>query len=129
MKRFSRAGLFLFLALVAAACATAGETGADAEDGPDRVDVEIDNSARADLDVSVLSGGQELRLGRVQMGDRQRFRVPAPVLRSPPYSFTVRLVARDGTGTYTTPQLVVNEGQDVYIDASPTLSGSRFTVR
>lgn len=126
MKRLSRAALLLFLLLAPLACATAAE---DGQEATGRVYVQVENSARADLSVSIYSGGQELRLGRVQVGDDQRFYVPAPVLRSAPYSFAVRLIARDGSGEYTTPALVVNQGQNVHIDASPTLSSSRFTVR
>jgi hypothetical protein len=128
MNRRIPVAFSLFLALTAAACASTAATGEEGT-GAATVYVNVDNSARADLEVSILSGGQELRLGRVQVGDDQRFRVPAPVLRSPPYSFSVRLVARDGTGDWTTPSLVVNEGQNVYLDASPNLPSSRFTVR
>lgn len=128
MKRAARSALLPFLFLLApAACATtAGEDGAESTT---RVMIEVENSARADLDVSILSGGQELRLGRVQLGDTGRFRAPATLLRNPPFSFSVRLVARDGTGTYLTPQLNVREGQNVQLYASPTLSSSRFEVR
>jgi hypothetical protein len=89
----------------------------------------VENNTRADLDVSILANNQELRVGRVQMGDTGRLRAPAAALRTPPYSFAVRLVARDGTGSYTTPALNVLGGQDVYIDAGPTLGSSRFEVR
>lgn len=127
MKRTVRNALLLFL-LAPAACATTGTGENGAEETP-RVMIQVENSARADLDVSILSGGQELRLGRVQLGDTGRFRAPATLLRSPPFSFSVRLVARDGTGTYTTPQMIVREGQNVRLYASPTLSSSRFEIR
>lgn len=127
MHRLFRGALFLVLAL-AAACASTGESGA-AESDSERVFIDVENSARADLDVSILRGGQEIRLGRVQIGDERRFRAPAAFLRSPPYNFSVRLTARDGSGSYTTPDLNVQQGQNVYIEASPTLPGSRFTVR
>jgi hypothetical protein len=128
MNRFPHRAILLFMALGTAACASTAQDGPDASSSA-RVYVNVDSSARAELDVSLHSGGQVLRLGRVQMGDHQRFRVPAPVLRDAPYSFAIRLVARDGTGDFTTPALIVNEGQNVFIDASLTLSSSRFSVR
>lgn len=128
MKRAARSVLLPFLFLLApAACATTG-SGEDGGEDITPVMIQVENSARADLDVRILSGGQELRLGRVQLGDTGRFRAPATLLRSPPYSFSVRLIARDGTGTYTTPQLNVREGQNVRLYASPTLSSSRWVV-
>lgn len=128
MNRLARAAVLLALASIPAACASAGEAGSDNPDA-ERVFVNVENSARADLDVSVIGYGQSIRLGRVQLGDQRRFRVPSAFLRTPPYSFSVEVVARDGSGSYTTPVLLVRQGLNVYIDATPTLPSSRFEVR
>ena len=127
MYRFIRGTHFLVLAFVAA-CASAGQTGG-AETDAEVVFVDVENDARADLDVSLVRGGQDIRLGRVQVGDQRRFRTPSAFLRTAPYSFAVRIVARDGSGSYTTPSLLVQQGQNVYIEASPTLPSSQFSVR
>ena len=125
--RLARTASLLVVAVAAAACATT-ENG-DGASQTAQVYVQVQNDARADLQVSLVTDGQELRIGRVQLGDRRRFRVPAPVLREPPYAFAVRVVARDGSGSYTTPRLNVPQGQNVYIEASATLQSSRFSVR
>lgn len=127
MYRFTRGTLFLALAFVAA-CASAGQTGGAGTDA-EVVFIDVENDARADLDVSLVRSGQDIRLGRVQVGDQRRFRAPSAFLRSAPYSFAVRIVARDGSGSYTTPSLLVQRGQNVYIEASPTLPSSQFSVR
>lgn len=127
MKYLPRTALLL-LGLTLAGCASTGATGGQESDS-EEVYVQVDNQARADLDVSVLVTGQEIRLGRVQIGDQRRLYISSAVLRTPPYSFAIRLIARDGTGTYTTPPMLVREGQNVVIEASPTLSSSRYTVR
>lgn len=128
MTSLFRAALLTLLAVFATACASAGTSG-ESDTTADPVYVNVDNSARSDVDVSVRAGGQNLRLGRVQIGEDRGLRVPDTFLRSAPYSFAVEVVARDGTGSYTTPSLVLNQGQDVYIEVSPTLSASRYTVR
>lgn len=128
MNRLARAAAFLALASLPAACASGGAAGSDTAD-TERVFVNVENSARADLDVSVIGYGQSIRLGRVQLGDQRRFRMPSAFLRRSPYSFAIELVARDGSGTYSTPQMLVRQGQNVYIDATPTLSSSHFEVR
>jgi hypothetical protein len=129
MNRLSRAAVLLALASFPAACASAGEAGGSDSPDAERVFVSVENSARADLEVSVIGYGQTIRLGRVQLGDQRQFRVPSAFLRTPPYSFSVEVVARDGSGAYTTPVLLVRRGQNVSVDASPTLSSSRFEVR
>ena len=128
MDRLTRYLMVLLVAAVPAACASTAGSG-DQGTTADRVYVEVENDARFDLEVSVTARGQEVRVGRVQIGDRRRFRVPAPFLVDPPYAFAVRLVSRVGSEAYMTPQLTVPEGQDVYIEASPTLQSSRFSVR
>ena len=128
MDRSTRYLLVLLLAAAPAACATTAGSG-DQSTTTDRVYVEVENDARFDLEVSVTARGQEVRIGRVQIGDERRFRVPAPLLNEPPYAFAVRLVSRVGSSSYLTPQLTVPEGQNVYIEASPTLQSSRFFIR
>lgn len=127
MNRFPAILPILLAALVAACASAAG--GGQEEENTSTVYVNVENSASADVDVSLTRGGQTLRIGRVQVGDQRRFRVPSAFLVAPPYSFLVEVIARDGTGRYTTPSLVVHEGQTVYIEASRTLSTSRYTVR
>ena len=130
MDRLTGYLMILLLAAAPAACATtAGSGGQDQDTTTDAVYVEVENDARFDLEVSVTARGQEVRVGRVQIGDQRQFRVPAPFLNDPPYAFAVRLVARVGSNSYLTPQLTVPEGQNVYIEASPTLQSSRFSVR
>lgn len=120
----------VLVALAAAALAACATTaGGGGETTADQVYVEVENDARFDLEVSVAGRGQELRIGRVQIGEQRRLRVPASFLGEPPYGFAVRLVPRVGHDSYMTPQLNVLEGQDVYIEASPTLQSSRYSVR
>ena len=128
MNRFP-AMLLILLAALAAACASTGTGGAQEEENTSTVYVNVENNASADVDVSLTRGGQTLRIGRVQVGDQRRFRVPSAFLTASPHSFMVEVIARDGTGSYPPPSLVVHEGQAVYIEASRSLSTSRYTVR
>jgi hypothetical protein len=126
MHRLRLVPLFAVVTLVAGCAATGsgGQSGTVAG-----VMVEVDNATTSALEVTVVLDQTETRLGRTQIGDTARFRVPATLLQAPPYYFAIRLVARDGTGSFTTPILTVQDGQRVYIDAGPTLSTSRFSVR
>ena len=128
MQRLTNYVLVALAAAVLPACA-ATTGGAATETSADRVYVEVENDARFDLEVSVTGRGQELRIGRVQIGEQRRLRVPTSFLGEAPYAFAVRLVPRVGQDSYLTPQLNVPEGQNVYIEASPTLQSSRYTVR
>lgn len=113
----------LLVGMAACASATSGSGSGTS------IPVHVENEARSDLDVTALIGQQEIRLGRAQVGQTGRFRLSTAMLTATPYAFAVRLVARDGTGTFTTPVLTVHEGQGVYIDAGPTLNSSRYNVR
>ncbi|MFW6205746.1 MAG: hypothetical protein ACOC5I_00775 [Gemmatimonadota bacterium] len=124
---FRRVACFLIV-LAAAGCASTGEPETTGSEDA-RVYVEVENDTHADLDIRLLARGQTIRLGRIHVGDTQRLRVPPTILDAAPYEFAVHVVARDGTGTYTTPVLTVPDGQNVHIMTRSTLSTSRFAVR
>ena len=128
MIRAASFATLIALGATAAACASA-TSDSDAGSGAPAVVVEVENGSRFDVDVSALIGPQEIRLGRAQLGDTGRFRIAPALLPASPYAFAIKLVARTGGATYTTPILTVREGQSVHLDTGPSLGNTRFTIR
>ena len=117
-----RAGTALAAAalILAAGCATAGQTAGSGQPAPPEPRVEVRNDNWADVTVYAVRDGESIRLGDVMAGDSTVFTLPDAVTQAQDAYFLVKPLA--STVAYVSPTILWD--QDMTLRIANDLSQS-----